>query len=369
MMIPLVDLKRQFQTIRDEIKEKIVEVLESGRFILGENVEKFEEEFAKYCGAKYAVGVASGTDALRFSLEAIGQIKDCEVISVPNTFVSTIDAIYHLRAMPVFVDIDSKTYNIDVSQIRAKITNKTKVLIPVHLYGHPVDMDPLLEVADEEGLNVIEDACQAHGAEYKGQRVGSFGDCACFSFYPSKNLGAYGDAGMVVTNDGELADKVRMLREYGQKRKYDHMYVGYNSRLDEIQAGILSVKLKYLDRWIEDRRKNADKYNEYLSDISGVTLPSERRYAKQVYYLYVIRSTWRDEMMKWLGSKGISTGIHYPIPVHLQKSYKHLNLGRGSFPIAEQCAREVLSLPMFPELTEDEISYICDCVEAFVTQL
>jgi len=367
MEIPLVDLKRQYYRIKNEVDEKIREVLESGRFILGENVEAFEKEFAGYCGVKYAVGVASGTDALILCLKALGVSNGDEVITVPNTFISTVDAISYNKATPIFVDVEPETYTINVSDIKQKITERTKVILPVHLYGHPVDMDPLLEIAEEDNLYVVEDACQAHGAEYKGKTVGSLGDIACFSFYPSKNLGAYGDGGIIVTSDEEVAERAKMLRDYGQKEKYKHALIGYNSRLDEMQAAILRVKLKHLDKWIDERRRNAKKYSELLSEIPDMTPPFEKPYAKHVYHCYVIRTKNRNEKQRWLSLKGVSTGIHYPIPIHLQEAYMYLNLREGSFPETERCSKEVLSLPMFPEMTEGEIEYVCQCIADFDT--
>jgi len=366
MKIPLVDLRRQYHRIKNEVDKLIREVLESGTFILGENVEAFEKEFARYCGVKCAVGVASGTDALTLCLRALGISNRDEVITVPNTFIATVDAISHNKATPIFVDIESETYTMKISDVKQKITKRTKVILPVHLYGHPVDMDPLQEIAEQNNLYVVEDACQAHGATYKGRKVGSLGDCACFSFYPSKNLGAYGDGGIVLTNDAEIAERLRMLRDYGQEEKYTHAFIGSNSRLDEVQAAILRAKLKYLDKWIEERRRNARKYGEMLSEIWHVIPPKEKSYAKHAYHLYVIRTKYRDEMQKWLSSNGISTLIHYPIPAHFQKAYKHLSLGKSSFPVTEECSREVLSLPMFPELTEDEIHFVCHSIKEFV---
>jgi dTDP-4-amino-4,6-dideoxygalactose transaminase len=363
--IPLVDLVRQYHSIKEEIDEAILRVLESGSFILGENVKLFEKEFASYCGVKYGIGVASGSDALMLSLRALGISRGDEVITVANTFVSTVDAILHCQAKPILVDIDPETYTIDTSKIEERITSKTKAIIPVHLYGHPADMDPIIEIAEKHGLYIVEDACQAHGAEYKGKRVGSFGDVACFSFYPSKNLGAFGDGGIVVTNSEEIATKIEMLRNYGQKEKYRHVLVGYNSRLDELQAAILRVKLKYLDRWNEMRRKNARHYDELLENVSEVKTPIEKKWAKHVYYIYVIRCENRDELRAWLNSKGVSTGIHYPTPIHLQEAYRDLNYSEGSFKIAEKYADEILSLPMFPELTRDEIGFISKCIFEF----
>lgn len=365
MKVPFVDLKRQYHSIKKEVDDGIGAVLENGQFILGKNVSAFEDEFAKYCGAGFGAGVASGTDALVLSLKALGIGQGDQVITVANTFVSTVDAIAHNGGTPVFVDSD-ETYTMDVRKIEQLINRKVKAIIPVHLFGHPVDMDPLLELAEKHDLFVIEDAAQAHGAEYKGRKVGSFGDCACFSFYPSKNLGAYGDGGLVVTGDPEINERIKLLRQYGEIEKNRHVLVGYNSRLDEIQAAVLRIKLKHLDKWISERRKNAAKYVEVLDDFSEVVLPSEKEYAKQVFHLFVIRLKERNEMQKWLSSKGVGVGIHYPTPVHLQKSYEYLKIGKGSLPLTERYAQEILSLPMFPELTGDEIEYVCEYIKGFL---
>jgi dTDP-4-amino-4,6-dideoxygalactose transaminase len=366
MKVPLVDLKRQYQSIKEEINSAISSVLESGKFIMGENVKKFEDDFARYIGTKHAIGVASGTDALMLALKALGVRGGDEVITVSFTFISTVDSIIRNGAYPIFIDINLEDYTMNTSQVERAITKRTKALLPVHLYGYPVDMDPLLEVADKHGLYIVEDAAQAHGAEYKGRKVGSIGHVSCFSFYPSKNLGAYGDGGMVVTNDDEVAEKVRMLREYGQKNKYHHLMLGYNSRLDEIQAAILRVKLKYLDIWNEKRRKNAKLYNELLSDVSDmVHLPVEAKGRKHVYHLYVIRTSQREKLREFLSLNGISTGIHYPIPVHKEPSYANLIEDKVKLPITEQVSNEVLSLPMFAELTEDEIQFICNNIKDF----
>jgi len=354
--IPLVDLKRQHDEIRGEISSEIENVIDSGRFILGGCVKSFEEEFAEYCGAKYGVGVASGSDALTLSMKAIGVGPGDEVITVPNTFISTADAISRNGGRPVFVDVN-QTYTMDASKVEEKITQKTKAIIPVHLYGHPADMDPINEIAEKHGLYVVEDACQAHGAEYKGKKVGSLGDIACFSFYPSKNLGALGDGGMVVTDDEELALKIRMLRNYGQREKHLHDLIGYNSRLDELQAAILRVKLRHLDEWNGMRRKNARAYNKLLSGVA-VETPTESRFAKHVYHLYVIKSDNRDGLQKMLALNGISTGIHYPVPIHLQGAYSHLGYKKGDFAVSEGCANTILSLPMFPRLTKAEIRVV-----------
>jgi dTDP-4-amino-4,6-dideoxygalactose transaminase len=367
MKIPLVDLRRQYLSIKTEINRAIEGVLNSGRFILGENVESFEREFASYLGVKHAIGVASGTDALVMALKALEVRRGDEIITVSFTFTSTVDSVVHNGGTPVFVDIDSESYTIDVRKLEHKITNKTKAIIPVHLYGNPCDMNPIIETAEKHGLYIVEDAAQAHGAEYNGRKVGSLGHIACFSFYPSKNLGAYGDAGMIVTNDPDIGDKIRMLREYGQKEKYRHELIGYNSRLDELQAAILRVKLKYLDAWNEKRRICAKLYNELLGDMHDlISLPIEVQGSKHVYHLYVIRTKQREELRHFLSVKGISTGIHYPIPVHKQPSYMNLMKDIPKLPITEQFSNEVLSLPIFPELTEDEIQFICNNIKKFL---
>lgn len=365
MKIPFVDLGRQYKSIKDKVERSIRRVLQKSCFILGEEVEKFEEEFATYCGLNYGVGVASGTDALVLSLKALGIGKGDEVITVPNTFTATVDAIIRNGARPVFVDIDEETYNINVNKIKAKITKKTKAIIPVHLYGQSVDLEQILNIAKEYKLFVIEDACQAHGAEYKGRKVGSFGVTGCFSFYPAKNLGAYGDGGMVVSNNKRIAEKIKMLRNYGQRKKYYHDLVGFNSRLDEIQAAILRIKLRYLNDWINQRRRIAQQYYQLLKEIKEIALPKEREDRKHVYHLFVIRTKFRNKLQKYLASREIQTGLHYPKSSHLQKAYRFLGYKRGDFPIAEKCAREILSLPIFPELRNRELRYIQKTIKNF----
>jgi len=360
-MIPFVDLKREYREIKGEINQAIRRVLEKGWFILGEELKTFEQEFAKYLGIKYAIGVNSGSDALYLAVKALGIGKGDEVITVSHTFISTVDAIIRNCAKPVFVDIDPETYTMDVNQIEKVITEKTKAIIPVHLYGHPADMDPIMEIAEKYGLYVIEDACQAHGAEYRGKKVGSIGHVACFSFYPTKNLGAYGDAGMIVTNDEELAEKLRMLRNYGSSKKYFHEFIGVNSRLNEIQSAILRVKLKYLDEWNERRRKIAKLYNELLED-SDVITPIEKEWARHVYHLYVIRYKNRNKLQQHILRNGIQTQIHYPIPVHLQKAYIDLGI-KVKLPITEKISQEILSLPIFPYLNRTEIEKIAMVIE------
>ena len=360
-MIPFIDLTREYAEISEEITQAIQRVVKRGWFILGEEVKHFEEEFSKYVGTKYGIGVNSGSGAIFLALKALGIGKGDEVITVSHTFISTVDAIVRNGAKPVFVDIEPDTYCIDVTKIEGKITKKTRAILPVHLYGHPADMKPIMEIAQKYNLYVIEDACQAHGAEYKGKKVGSIGDLGCFSFYPIKNLGAYGDGGMIVTNNEELAEKLRMLRNYGQSKKYYHDFVGVNSRLDEIQAAILRVKLKYLDEWNERRRKVATLYNELLED-SMIVTPIEKEYAKHVYHLYVIRYKNRGMLQQHLSKNGIQTQIHYPIPIHKQKAY--LNLGFNvHLPVTEKICDEILSLPMHPWLKNYEVSSITEVIK------
>jgi dTDP-4-amino-4,6-dideoxygalactose transaminase len=370
LTIPLVDLKKQYASIKQEIGESIERVLESSNFILGAEVDKFEKEFAAFCRAKYAVGVSSGTNALSLALSALDIKQGDEVITTPNTFVATAAAISHAGARPVLVDVDPESYNIDVSKIEGAISGKTRAIIPVHLYGQPSEMDAVLQLAKRHNLKVVEDACQAHGAEYRSRRVGPLGDIAAFSFYPGKNLGAYGDGGAVVTDKFELAERIRLLRNHGSPKKYYHEIIGYNSRFDEIQAAILRVKLRFLDDWNAKRRINATTYSEYLKDLADrglVTIPKERNVVKHVYHLYVIQveELVRDGLIQHLNARGIGAQIHYPIPIHLQKAYSHLGYNQGSFPVTEKLAKRIISLPMFPELERHEIEYIAQEIRAF----
>jgi dTDP-4-amino-4,6-dideoxygalactose transaminase len=361
--VPFVDLSAQYPTIAPEINEAVAKVIQGTDFILGREVNLFEEEFAAFCEAKYAVGVDSGTSALELALRAYDIGPGDEVITAANTFIASALAISHAGAKPVLVDVDPYTHTIDVAGISKAITSRTRAILPVHLYGHPAHMDPIRQLALKHGLVVIEDACQAHGARYKGKRAGSLGDAAAFSFYPGKNLGAFGDGGMVVTNDREIAKRLEMLRNYGQKEKYHHQFRGYNRRLDTLQAAILRVKLKYLEKWNAARRWNAKLYQEFL-DGFGIVTPTEAAGAESVWHLYVIRTENRDMLRESLLSKGISAGIHYPIPIHLQPAYKDLGHKRGDFPITEAHAQRILSLPMYAELTPESIKYVARCIEA-----
>jgi len=367
-MIPLVDLKTQYAGIKNEVNSAIQGVLNSCQFTLGNEVAAFEEEFSDYCQAQYGVGVNTGTSALHLALLAAGIGPNDEVITVPFTFVATVAAIDYTGAKPVFVDIDPRSFTMDVNAIEGAITEKTKAILPVHLYGQPADMDPILEIAKRHGLIVIEDACQAHGAEYKGHRVGSLGDMGCFSFYPGKNLGAYGEGGMVVTNNADYTRTLRMLRDWGAEQKYQHVLKGYNYRLEGIQGAVLRVKLKHLDAWTEGRRAAAAHYNELLSG-SGVQIPEAMSYARHVYHVYAIRSQQRSAWQQTLQAKSIQTGIHYPIPVHLLPAYADLGYTKGDFPHSEKAADEVLSLPMFPELTQAQCKEVSEAVAMLAGQI
>ncbi|MEA3225844.1 MAG: DegT/DnrJ/EryC1/StrS family aminotransferase [Planctomycetota bacterium] len=360
MKVPFLDLKAQYKSIAEEIAAGLQEVLDNTAFAGGPFVAKFEEEFASFCQCHSAVGLGSGTAALWMALQALGIGQGDEVITVPNTFIATAEAISFTGAKPVFVDVDERTYNMDPGLLEEAITPQTKAVIPVHLYGQMADMDPIMEIARSHGLFVIEDACQAHGAECKGRRAGSIGDAGCFSFYPGKNLGAYGEAGAVVTSKPELADKIRMLRDHGQAKKYHHTVIGWNARMDGFQGAVLSVKLKHLTDWNEARRRNAKLYDKFLADIEGITTPSEADYAKHIYHVYAIRTQNRDAMISTLAQKDIFCAIHYPVPVHLQDAYGFLGLGKGSFPVAERCSEQVLSVPMFAELSEEQIKKVVE---------
>jgi len=382
MKVPFLDLKAQYLSMKDEIHVAIQQVLDATAFAGGPFVTRFEKEFAAFCGTKHAVGVGSGTDALWAALVAAGVGHGDEVITVPDTFIATAEAISFCGARPVFVDIEETTYNMDPNKLedflkkrlgpRSSIlvpeSPRPRAVIPVHLFGQMADMDPIMEIARKYGLLVIEDAAQAHGAEYRGKKAGSVGDAGCFSFYPGKNLGAYGEAGAVVTNNGELADKMRKFRDHGQPRKYYHDMVGWNARMDGLQGAVLSAKLKHIDTWNEARRRNARLYNELLASSNGVTLPKEAEFAKHVYHIYAVRVRNRDAAMAALGQKDIATGIHYPVPLHLTDAYRSLGYKAGDFPVAERCANEFISLPMYPELTEEQIQYVASEIKNYLSQ-
>ncbi len=358
MPVPAFDLSRQYAAIQTEIDTAIADVLDSGHFILGEQVAAFEKEFAAYCGVEHAVGVGSGTEALHLTLRALGIGAGDEVLTVSHTAVATVAAVEMAGARPVLVDIEDSTMTMDWRLVEDKITTRTRAILPVHLYGHPADLAPLARIARQRGLHLIEDCAQAHGAEIDGKRVGGLGIAGCFSFYPTKNLGAYGDGGMVTTNDAALAHSLRRLRQYGWEDRYvSAVRGGINTRLDEMQAAVLRVKLKHLDAWNQARRDLAAIYAQKLAK-APLVLPTERAGARHVYHLYVVRSAQRDALRQHLQQNGIGSGIHYPVPVHLQPGYVHLGSGAGTFPVTERAAQQVLSLPMFPELTAAEVQRV-----------
>lgn len=356
-MIPFVDLPAQYRALKPEIDDAVAKVFENAQFILGPAVAAFERDFAAFCHTSEAIGVNSGTSALHLSLLAAGVGPGDEVITVPFTFVATVAAIEYAGAKPVLVDVEPEFLTMDPAQLEAAITPRTKAIIPVHLFGQPADMDPIMAIARNHNLVVIEDACQAHGSEYKGKRCGSIGELGCFSFYPGKNLGAYGEGGAVVTSDPDLARKIRLLRAWGEETRYEHKYRAFNYRMDGVQGAILGVKLRYLEAWTEARRRNAAEYGRRLAD-TPVTLPRERRDARHVFHLYVVRLQQRDAWRDRLHEAGVQTGVHYPIPVHLQPAYRDLGYAAGAFPVCEQASREVLSLPIYPELTDAQIGEI-----------
>jgi dTDP-4-amino-4,6-dideoxygalactose transaminase len=364
MNIPLVDLRKQYAPLKEEILSGIGHILEGMQLFLGENVQGLEKEFAEFCGAAHGIGVSDGTTALHIILRAMGIGPGDEVITVSHTFIATAEAIILTGATPVFVDIDPNTYLIDVSQVEAKITPNTRAILPVHLYGQTGDMDPLLEIAKRHNLKVVEDACQAHGAEYKGRRAGSLGDAAGFSFYYSKNLGGYGEGGFITTSDPDLASRIRKIRDHGSGARYHHDLIGFNGRLDEIQAFVLRAKLPHLASWNELRRQHARLYTELLQG-SQVTMPVESNENCHIYHLYVIQAPKRDELQAWLKSQGIFTGIHYPIPIHLQKSMEFLGYQQGDLPVTENVVSQILSLPMYAELNDEDIESVAGSIKAF----
>jgi dTDP-4-amino-4,6-dideoxygalactose transaminase len=375
--IPILDLKAQFATIEPEINAALGRVLESQQFILGPEVEALEKELAEYCHCKYAFGVSSGTDALLVSLMALGLEPGDEVITTPYSFFASSGAIVRLGAKPVFVDIEPGTLNIDVSQLESKITSRTKVILPVHLAGQVADMDPVMDVARRLGLYVVEDACQAIGADYKGKRAGSIGHLGCFSFFPSKNLGGYGDSGLVTCNDANLADKLVLLRNHGQRPKYHNLLVGGNFRMDAIQAAVLLVKYHHLEKWTESRRRHASEYRRLfvergisinlnnLPDKAGIVLPEESGYGRHIYHLFIIRTRRRDELKKYLADHGIGSEVYYPIPLHLQECFRNLGFKLGDFPQSESAAKETLAIPVYPEMTDDMLIRVVDTISSF----
>jgi len=365
MPVPFLDLKAQYLPLQGEIQDAIAAVIDQTAFAGGPFVAKFEAQFAEFCRCRQAIGVGNGTDALWLSLVALGVGPGDEVITVPNTFIATAEAITYCGATPVFVDIDETTHTLDPAKIEAAITEKTRAIIPVHLFGQCADMDQIIPVAREHNLAVIEDACQAHGATYKGRTAGTMGDAGCFSFYPGKNLGAYGEAGAVITDDDNLAGKMRMLRDHGQAKKYYHAMVGWNMRMDGIQGAILSVKLRHLTEWNELRRAHAADYTRLLSTVDEVITPCTAPDNTHIYHIYAIRVKQRDQLMAFLADRGISCNIHYPVPIHLQDAYRSLNMGPGSFPVAEKCASEYLSLPMYPELNSAQINEVAGAIRDF----
>ena len=365
--VPFLDLKAHHAPLRAEFDQAIGEVIDSGAFAGGPFVAQFENEFAAFCGSRHAIGVGNGTDALWLALLACGIGPGDEVITVPNTFMATAEAITYSGATPVFVDVDQRTYTMDPALLEKARTPRTKAVIPVHLFGQVADMDPILSFGRKHGLFVIEDAAQAHGAEYKGRKAGSLGDAGCFSFYPGKNLGAFGEAGAVVTNDDKLQEKIRILRDHGQVRKYYHSMVGWNCRMDAIQAAVLRIKLRHLEQANHRRRVHASQYDRLFQGLEEVKSPFEAAYGRHVYHIYPIRVRERNEIMRLLQEKGIGCGIHYPVPIHLQEAYRGLGYGRGAFPASEQTCAEFISLPMFPELTQTQVKLVVDSVGESLT--
>jgi len=359
-MVPMIDLKKQFAGIKDEVLDVVIEILESAHYILGPKVSEFEKKVAAYHNVAEAIGVASGTDALHLAVKALGIGEGDEVITTPFTFFATAESVLYTGARPVFADIDPETLNIDPVQIEAKITKKTKAIIPVHIFGHPADMDAIMAIARKHRLHVIEDCAQSFGADIRGKKTGSFGEAGCFSFYPSKNLGAFGDGGMVTLHDAGLGDRIRVLRNHGSRGAYKHESVGFNSRLDELQAGILLVKFRKIDAFNSRRRENAALYNDCLSD--RVLRPAERQGMTHVYHQYTIRSLKRDQIKSRLSDAGISSVVYYPVPLHLQEALGFLGHKKGDFPVAEEAAEKVLSLPMYPELEEKTIREIAEII-------
>ncbi|MDQ3518776.1 MAG: DegT/DnrJ/EryC1/StrS family aminotransferase [Gemmatimonadota bacterium] len=366
MKVPFLNLSAQHAPHRGELDRAIAAVIDSNAFAGGPFVAEFEKQFASFCGTSHAIGVSNGTDALWLALLACGIGAGDEVITVPSTFMATAEAITYSGATPVFVDVDEETYTMDPRQLEGALTSRTKAVIPVHLFGQMADMDPIIEFARKHRLKVIEDAAQAHGAEYKGRCAGSIGEAGCFSFYPGKNLGAFGEAGAVVTNDAGIRDRIRVLRDHGQARKYHHTAIGWNCRMDGIQGAVLSVKLRQLERGNQSRRAHAEHYERLLREVDEITTPQVQPYAKHVFHIYSVRVQRRDEVIRVFEENGIGYGVHYPIPVHLQEAYASLGYGEGSFPVAERVAQEFLSLPMYPELTSEQVAVVAETLKECV---
>lgn len=364
MEIKFLDLKKQYPLIKEEILDKFNDVINNSSFISSGYVKEFEFEFAKYCNTKYCICVNGGTSALYLALMAMGIGNDDEVILPANTFIATAEAVSLLGAKPVFVDVKEDSALIDFNEIENSITKKTKAIIPVHLYGQCADMNEIMKIAKKHKLTVLEDACQAHGAEYKNKKAGTFGSCAAFSFYPGKNLGAWGDGGAVVTNNKKLADKIYLLRHHGEIKKYHHNIIGGNFRINEFQGAVLSTKIKYLEEWNEKRRKNADLYLKYLENDKVIPINTEKT-NKPVWHLFVVKLKNRKKFMDYLKEKGIQSGIHYPIPLYLTKAYSHLTYKKGDFPVSEKLSKEIVSLPMYAELTKEEIKYISEIINNY----
>ncbi|MEO0234597.1 MAG: DegT/DnrJ/EryC1/StrS family aminotransferase [candidate division WOR-3 bacterium] len=363
--VPFLDLKIQYHSIKNEVDKKLVEVCENTAFSMGPFVEEFEKNFAEYLGVKHFVATSTGTSALHSALLAFGIGNGDEVLVPVNTFTATAEAVVMVGAKPVFVDNDPLTYNMDISKIEKLITHKTRAIIPVHLYGQPIDMEKIVEIASKHNLIVIEDCAQAHGAKFKGKMVGTFGHAACFSFYPGKNLGSYGEGGGVATNSDEVAEKIDKIRNHGSKIKYVHEFVGYNYHMHGFQGAVLTIKLKYLDGWNKKRREIAEKYTQKLKEIKDLALPYVQKECEHVFHLYVIRTSYREELKQFLNDNGVGTNIHYPYPLHLQESYKFLGYKQGDFPVAEDYAPKLLSLPMFPEMTDEQIDYVVEKIKEF----
>lgn len=367
MNIPLVDLKAQYYSIKAEIDEAMARIMDNTAFIMGKGVSEFEAGFAEYARAKHAIGVANGTEALMLAYQVAGLKRGDEVITTPHTFIASVSAFAHWGVKPIFVDVDPRTYNINPDHIEAAITPRTRAIVPVHLYGQPANMSAIAAIAEKHGLMIIEDAAQAHGAEWEGRRVGSWGLLTGYSFYPGKNLGAAGDAGGITTNDDDLARQLRLLLNHGSENKYLHTVLGYNARMDGLQGAILNVKLRHIERWTEQRRANAAYYDQALAGIEGIVTPYADPRGRHVYHLYVIQvPTDRDTFLKHLHERGIGAGIHYPIPLHLQPSFAYLGHKEGDFPVTEALAKSIISLPMFPELTHEQMDYVAQAVREIV---